>query len=298
MKILSIIPSLLFAVSAFSQTPVVNGGRLDHITNFPSSYIQPRNVDIWLPANYTPRKKYAVLFMHDGQMLFDSTHNWNHQEWMVDETMTSLLEQQRVRDCIVVGIANNGAYRHSEYYPEKTLALLPVNDRDSLIARDLKGKPQADAYLLFLVKELKPYIDQHYSTHTEAANTFIAGSSMGGLISMYAICEYPAVFGGAACLSTHWPGTLPAGKGAPAAAFLKYMSAHLPDPKTHRIYFDYGTATLDSLYKPYQLQADRILKKKGYSSRNWVTKEFIGDDHSEKSWSRRLGIPFYFLLGK
>ena len=65
---------------------------------------------------------------------------------------------------------------------------------------------QSDAYLKFLVTELKPFIDSTFSVATDRSNTFIAGSSMGGLISMYAVCEYPAVFGGAACLSTHWPG--------------------------------------------------------------------------------------------
>lgn len=289
---------LIISAIAYGQTPVVSGGRLERIVNFPSIHIQPRNVDIWLPSNYSSSKKYAVLYMHDGQMLFDSSSTWNHQEWKADETMAEGITLQKFQDCIIVAPWNNGAYRHSEYFPQKPISYMRAGFRDTLIQRDLKGNPQADKYLLFLVKELKPYIDSHFSTYADRAHTFVSGSSMGGLISLYAICEYPTVFGGAACLSTHWPGTLPVGKGECPAAFLKYMSTHLPNPKNHKIYFDYGSTTLDSLYKPYQLKADAIMKQKGYGPANWVTREFIGQDHSETAWSSRLHIPFYFLLKK
>ena len=298
MKYIAIAACLLFAHISKGQIPQVAGGRIDRINNFPSKNIQPRNVDICIPASYSPSKKYAVLYMHDGQMLFDSANNWNHQEWQADETMAKGIAENKWQECIIVGIWNNGAFRHSEYFPEKPIAYLPQAFRDTLIKKDLKGKPQSDNYLLFLVNELKPYVDSHYSTYTDAPHTFIAGSSMGGLISMYAICEYPAVFGGAACLSTHWPGTLPIGKGECPDAFLNYLTTHLPDPKNHKIYFDYGTATLDSFYKPFQLRADAIMKAKGYSSKNWITREFVGADHSERAWSQRLDIPFYFLLKK
>lgn len=298
MKYISVAFCLLFLQTAKGQLPQVAGGRIERISDFQSKYIQARNVDIWIPANYSASKKYAVLYMHDGQMLFDSSNNWNHQEWQADETMAKGIAQKKWQDCIIVGIWNNGMFRHSEYFPEKPIALLPQAFRDTLIKKDLKGKPQSDNYLQFLVTELKPYIDSHFSTYTDAAHTFIAGSSMGGLISMYAICEYPGVFGGAACLSTHWPGTLPVGKGECPDAFLTYLSKNLPNPKNHRIYFDYGTATLDSFYKPFQVRADAIMKERGYTSRNWITREFVGADHSEKSWSQRLDIPFYFLLKK
>jgi hypothetical protein len=79
---------------------------------------------------------------------------------------------------------------------------------------------------------------------------------------------------------------------------MDYLTAHLPPPRNHRIYFDFGSETLDSLYKPFQLQVDEIMKEKGYSSKNWMTKEFPGEDHSEKAWSTRLNIPVVFLMGK
>ena len=146
--------------------------------------------------------------------------------------------------------------------------------------------------------ELKPFIDSSFSVYTNQQNTFIGGSSRGGLISMYAICEYPEVFGGAGCLSTHWSGVYTNQRNMIPEIFYTYLSQHLPSPKTHKIYFDYGSLTLDSLYKPYQLKVDEIMKQKGYNSSNWITKEFPGENHSEKSWSKRLYIPILFLLKK
>jgi enterochelin esterase-like enzyme len=163
----------------------------------------------------------------------------------------------------------------------------------------LIGKgPVSDAYLRFLVFELKPYIDSHFSTKKDQPNTFIAGSSMGGLISMYAICEYPDTFGGAACLSTHWTGIFTADNNPIPAAFLNYLKTNLPSPKNHKLYFDHGDKTLDSLYKPYQLKADEIIKAAGYGKKDWISREFPGEDHSERSWYKRLDIPMLFLLKK
>ena len=121
---------------------------------------------------------------------------------------------------------------------------------------------------------------------------------MGGLISLYAICEYPDVFGGAACLSTHWPGIFTMNNNPLPGAFLRYVEQHLPDPASHKIYFDYGNKTLDSLYPPLQQKADRLMKQKGYNSSNWTTRFFAGADHSERSWAKRFSIPMLFLLGK
>jgi predicted alpha/beta superfamily hydrolase/uncharacterized iron-regulated protein len=278
-----------------TSAPKVNSGRLIHFKDFPSKYVQPRNVEVWLPENYNESKRYSVLYMHDGQMLFDSTTTWNRQEWQVDEHMSNLLNRKAIKDCIVVGVWNNGKYRHTEYFPQKALEYMPQATKDTLTRQLLEGKPQADNYLKFLVKELKPFVDSVFTTIPDKQNTFIAGSSMGGLISMYALCEYPEVFGGAACLSTHWIGNFQKNTDIPNA-FAQYIKTTLPSAADHKFYFDYGTAGLDSLYKPYQLKINSILAAKGYITKNHVTKEFRGDDHSEKSWNKRLDIPLLFLL--
>jgi len=291
--------------NSFSQEINVSSGSVKRFANFSSAYVDARNVEVWLPEGYSTKKKYAVLYMHDGQMLFDSASNWNKQEWGVDETIGRLIQQKKMKDCIVVAVWNTGSKRHADYFPQKPFESLPKQQQDSIYTAtatkdfSLFAVPvQSDRYLKFLVTELKPFIDKNFSTLKDRSNTFIAGSSMGGLISMYAICEYPAVFGGAACLSTHWPGLFTEKDNPVPEAFMNYLKYNLPEPGTHKFYFDYGTETLDSLYKPFQQQADSIMKARGFTGRNWVTKEFPGANHSETAWRKRLAIPVLFLLKK
>jgi len=298
--------SLFVNIVSSAQVPTVSNCSIIRLPYFKSKFVDARNIDVWLPNNYSPSKKYAVLYMQDGKGLFDSSIMWNKQEWGVDETMQRLIDSHQVIDCIVVGIWNAEKKRHLEYFPQKVFnALAKEEVKDILSVNRANGEAVfandtllADNYLKFLVQELKPFIDTSFSTNSAANNTFIAGSSMGALISMYAICEYPNVFGAAACLSTHWPGIFRVENNPIPDKILKYLAANLPESKNHKFYFDYGTATLDSLYKPFQLRADAIMKKKGYSSSNWVTKEFIGANHSEKAWSERLAVPLLFLLKK
>lgn len=281
----------------------LSSGKVERIHLFESQFVSPRNVDVWLPEGYSDAQKYAVLYMHDGQMLFDSTASWNKQEWGVDEAMTKLLEDGEIRNTIVVGIWNT-EYRHSEYFPQKPFESLPQPFRDSLLNTNghngtapLFQIPVAsDKYLRFIVEELKPFIDQKYSAYADRQHTFIAGSSMGGLISMYAICEYPAIFYGAACLSTHWPGIFDTLNNPIPVAFVKYLESHLPDAENHLIYFDYGTETLDALYEPYQALVDSVMERHHYDRTNWKTLKFEGENHSERAWNKRLSIPLHFLL--
>ncbi len=281
-------------------------GKLERLADFPSEFVSARNVDVWLPEGYSSEKEYAVLYMHDGQMLYDASATWNKQEWAVDEVMGQLIEDGKVRDCIVVGVWNPGRGRHADYFPLIPFRMLDIGLQDSLMHKVNRSEDEAlfaypvnsDNYLKFIVKELKPWIDQHYATKTDRDNTFVAGSSMGGLISWYAICQYPDVFGGAACLSTHWPGSFDAENNPIPDAFMSYLRRNLPDPKTHKIYFDYGTETLDALYEPYQKKADEVMRSRGYTEKNWITQKFEGADHSENAWKERLHIPFTFLLAK
>lgn len=294
---------LFISILVFSQTPNVSSGKLIEYPQFKSAFIGERMVRVWLPENYNPAQKYQVLYAHDGQMLWDAELTWNKQEWKLDENLSGLLKENKIKPTLVVAIDNAGKNRHAEYFPQKPFESLPAPKQDSLYAL-YRSKEQvlfndkiySDQYLKFLVEELKPFIDQNYSTYTDAAHTFILGSSMGGLISMYAECEYPEVFGGAICMSTHWPGIFASENNPIPAAFQNYLKNHLPNPKNHKFYFDYGTETLDKMYEPYQLEADQIMKSKNFKKRNWQTLKFKGEDHSEKSWSGRLSIPLEFML--
>lgn len=304
-KKIALLLVLFGSLTSAAQLPMLSSGTIQRFENFPSRYVDPRTVDVWLPDGYDARKKYAVLYLHDGQMLFDATTTWNRQEWGVDETVGRLLAEGKIRDCIVVGVWNNGAKRHSEYFPQKPYESLAPGQREAL-RHEMRHADQAlfaadiqsDNYLRFLVRELKPFVDKQFPTRKGRKHTFVAGSSMGGLVSLYAICEYPKVFGGAACLSTHWPGVFRVEDNPVPAAFLRYMEKHLPAPKMHRLYFDHGTTTLDALYPSLQEQADVVLRQKGFTDRHWVTRVFEGADHSENAWQARLDVPLLFLLGK
>lgn len=272
-------------------------GKVLRYENFSSEFVHARNIDVWLPDNYDKDKKYAVLYMHDGQMLFDASTTWNKQEWGVDEAISNLSKAHKIKDCIIVGIWNIPEYRHTDYFPKKPFLSLNKSSQDSILSLAksqnlMKEEIQSDNYLKFIVTELKPLIDYNFSTLPDRANTFVAGASMGGLISMYALTEYPDVFGGAACLSTHWIGTFSNQNNPIPNAFMRYMEENLPDSGTHKLYFDYGTRTLDSLYLPYQNRVTQILEEKGHKT----NRKFEGHDHSENSWKERLHVPLEFLL--
>lgn len=297
---------VLTSICVFAQNiPAVSSGKIERIENFNSKYVSNRNIDIWLPDGYSESKKYAVLYMHDGQMLFDASTTWNKQAWEVDEVVSKLISENAIEELIVVGIWNGDKTRHIDYFPQKPFESLPKSEQDSLYNANrsngssvFNGKVKSDDYLQFIVKELKPYIDKNFSVYKDRKHTYIAGSSMGGLISLYAICEYPTIFGGAACISTHWPGIFSLKNNPIPNAFYDYLTSNLPNPKNHRIYFDYGTATLDAMYEPLQLKIDEIMKSKGFDDTNWITKKFEGEEHSEKAWRKRLHVPIEFLLKK
>jgi predicted alpha/beta superfamily hydrolase len=268
--------------------PGVTGTVLRHAA-MPSQYVAARNVDVWLPPTYgkDPAKRYPVLYMHDGQNVFDPATSSHGVDWGVDEAMTRLIGAGEVREAIVVAVWSSPK-RREEYMPQRA-----VHGDVSFNVPGAEGAHRddiiSDRYLAFLVEELKPFIDASYRTLPDRADTYIMGSSMGGLVSQYAMSRYPDVYGGAGCVSTHWP----AGDGIA----LEDFAAHLPDPGTHKYYFDFGTATLDAGYEPYQRRADEMLRKAGYvEGRNWITRKFEGAEHSEKAWRLRVDEPLRFLL--
>ena len=160
-----------------------------HVSVLDSAFYIPqlnrtRRIWLYLPDDYSKTKKrFPVLYMHDGQNLFDEATS-GFGEWGVDECLDSLFRQGK-KECIVIGI-DNGAKRMNEYNPYE---FKPY------------GNGEGDKYVDFLVKTLKPYIDKSLRTLPDKKNTFIAGSSMGGLISLYAVMKYPTVFGGAGIFS-------------------------------------------------------------------------------------------------
>ena len=191
-----------------------------------------------------------------------------------------------------VGIFNIGARRALEYMPARPTIEISrrISQADQWIQDGYeKYGITSNQFLKFLVEELKPFIDNNYKTIRGRNGTFLAGASMGGLISAYALCEYPNIFSGAACLSTHWS--------ALDGVFIEYLKNNLPNSKSHKIYFDYGTLGLDSEYEPYQLIVDSIMAENGYRQNiNWITKKFINEDHNEDFWRARFHYPIKFFF--
>lgn len=268
-------------------------GTLKTIDDFPTRWVKPRRVDIWLPPEYKKNSKqlYNVLYMHDGQNLFIPDLSFTKTDWGIDEALVELQESGKIHPTIVVGIWNT-ALRVPEYMPEKPLKLIGSGEtKIQVLPFHAKESVISDRYLKFLVNDLKPYVDANFRTAPDRDHTSIMGSSMGGLISLYAVCEYPDVFGGAGCVSTHWP----IGRGV----MIKYMATALPKPGSHRFYFDYGTGKMDAGYEKYQAKVDVLMEKAGYQAGvDWLTRRYPGADHNEKSWRRRVHIPLEFLLRK
>ena len=279
-------------------------GRLEKYANFPSKLVAPRNVTLWLPEGYDPAgKPYSVLYMHDGQNLFEEATAYGGTSWGVAEALSRLTAANQVRPTVVVGVWNTPA-RLREYMPARVFGRLPAAYRER-VGSLYQGKPLSDAYLRFIVTELKPFIDRTYNVSRGARDTAIMGSSMGGLISLYALLEYPRVFGGAGCVSSHWPLLLPPDGQSLAAedvtavsgAFESYLRSALPRPGTHRLWFDHGDQTLDRLYAPFQARVDRVVAAAGWRrGRDWESKVYPGAAHNEASWRARLAEPLSFLL--
>lgn len=293
MKYLITLLQLLFCIGLLQgQTLQVSTGRLVRIENFPSHFVQSRNIDVWLPENYTLNKKYSVLYMQDGQMLFNPSPVNDNYEWRLDEVLDSLMQKASIEDCIVVGIWSVENYKMSEYFPEKIKQFLPTKYRKKMFSAHQDSMASSSAYLKFLAWELKPYIDKNFSVLVEKENTYIAGSGYGGLISIYTVCEFPEIFSSAASLSSLYnnPNELI------QKATLKYLKKHIPEPVDHKFYIDTWDEMPKEHYIKFQIKINEMFKKKKYSDANYFCMDYQQESPNELSWSNRIGIALKFLI--
>lgn len=241
---------------------------------FESKYLKhynPRKIWIYLPPDYyVSEKRYPVLYMHDGQNLFDEAESFAG-EWKVDETLENLYATKGQFGVIVVGIENAREFRIYEYSP--------------YINKEYSRGGEGELYINFIKDELKPYIDSAYRTIPE--KTGIMGSSLGGLISIYAGFKYPDIFKYVASLSgAFWFNP----------EIIEFINTSKSKPK--RIYLDYGLRESEDP-KKYVLQNLEIvntLKQKGYKKRNILVIEDPEGVHHESAWSRRFPEAVLFLF--
>lgn len=243
-----------------------------------------RDLLVYLPPSHGQvEKRFPVVYMHDGQNLFDRMTGFAGHEWEVDETMEALERILRL-EAIVVGIANAGESRSDEYSPFKDTEY---------------GGGQGDAYLRFIVETVKPLIDADFQTLPERASTGILGSSMGGLISLYAFFRYPETFGFVGSLS-------PAFWFADKAIFSYITTAPFNPGK---IYLDSGTAERSSeapdpklrglarcFCEDSRMMRDILLSKGYHEDYDLIYIQEQNGQHSEAVWARRLPFALRFLL--
>ena len=235
-----------------------------------------RRVWVYLPPDYaTSDKRYPVLYMHDGQNVFDDSTS-GFGEWGVDETMDSLFAAGDP-GAIVVAVDHGGQKRLDEYSPWRNARY---------------GGGEGDAYVDFLAQTLKPYIDRRYRTRTDRLSTAVAGSSMGGLISLYAILKYPEVFGRAGVFS-------------PALWFSEqnyaYARAARPPLPGTRIDFVVGVREGDTpeVYVHDQRRMIDTLAAAGYRVGVQVDSAVRADGtHQEWFWRREFPRVYLWLMGR
>jgi predicted alpha/beta superfamily hydrolase len=272
---------------------------IERHNDFASKFVGARHVDVWLPRDYeSSDKDYKVLYFHDGQNLFNPEWVYYTQtDWDIDTTLQRLIDEGQVDDTIVVGIWSSND-RISDYMPWDMYKAAPEEYREQ-ISRYMGQEPQSREYLQFIVEELKPFVDANYRTRIGRDDTLMMGSSMGALISLYGVIEYPDVFGGAAAVSTHWPSSMMLDNPEANEPVLAWLRESIPAPGNHRIYFDFGTAELDTDYEPHQQAVDEVMRELGYVEGSlWQTRKFEGAGHNEGAWQERAGVPLKFLLGK
>lgn len=295
--IIALIASLFTQMWGASPIQKADCGRIDRLTIFSPQLADSIDIDVWVPVTTDTEMRYPVIYMHDGQNLFDATTTWNGQSWEMDRAMCELINSGNSRPAIIVGIHSDPEKRVSQLMPQKAVCNAGL---DELMAEvKLKGQPvMGDAYADFVVNTLKPVIDSSYPVLPGLEDTSVMGSSMGGLMSLYLICEYPEVFGAAGCLSTHWYGSLEAGD-AFGNALMNYMREKLPSSDNYKIYFDHGTSTIDAYYGPWNTQALLIAQQKGYNyGVNLDSYVDSGAPHNEAAWAARVARPLTFLLSK
>lgn len=289
------------ALGAFGPLWAQDQGRFVDLGPVPARGITPPKVVVWLPPGYdATKRRYDVVYMHDGQNLFDPKRSNFNKVWAADKSALRLIGAGKVDPFIIVGIDHPGPDRGRQYFPAPMLDLVS-NDVRAELTKSGNGPILADAYLEFLTAELKPIIDQRFRTKPDRRHTAIAGSSMGGLISLYAISAYPQIFGVAGCVSTHWPlgnpGWDDAQRGSIFEAWRHFVAQILGKPKGRKIWFDHGTATLDAFYQTYQDVVDRALIDNGWKKgRDFQSTAYPGAAHEENAWAARLDDIFAWML--
>jgi len=245
---------------------------------FPSKFLSTRrDLAVWLPPGYhESAARYPVFYLQDGQNLFDPGTAFGGQDWRAGITADEMASRGEIEPVILVGIANTGVHRISEYTPTRD--------------RRLRKGGKAARYAQMLAREVKPFIDSEYRTRKAAPGAAVGGSSLGALVSLVAALEYPRVFGGVAMVSPSvwWDGRSILG------ALADFRSKLRP-----RIWLDIGTAEGRN---PAETVGDARLLRDTLLGLGWRCgadlhyEEIEGGTHSESAWGYRFGAVLGYLF--
>lgn len=271
---------------------------------FASRHVAARDVDVWMPPT-KPGQRLRVVYAHDGKNLFDAAASYSGVAWELDKAMLRLATAG-IEPAIVVAIAS-APDRSREYQAGGILPFLDKSTADA-IRHSCGGELKSDAYLRYVVEEIKPHIDSRFPTRPERDATFMLGASMGGLVSLEALRAYPNVFCGAGCLSAHTlllgpsagdPGYRPPETAGDRieAALRVYAAQAFPKADGRRIWIDRGTEDLDAFYGRFQDAFVDGLQRRGYVlGRHLESRVYERTAHHEKFWASRAEQVLRFLL--
>jgi predicted alpha/beta superfamily hydrolase len=247
-------------------------GNIEYHRNLSYPNLQSRDLIVWLPPDYnTTETRYPVLYMHDGQNLFDPATSSFGIDWQIDEILDSLIRHDIIPPIIVVGI-NNTTDRMREYLPGE------------------KG----DMYQHFVIKKVKPLIDSLYRTKPDQEFTFTGGSSAGGSLSFMLLWEHPEIFSAAICMS-------PAFKEPGEKERWNYIKIVDQSQKRDniQIYIDLGGKGIDYILQEGVSEMVNALIKKGYKMEDNLL--YLLDheaEHTESAWTERFPKAIKFILDK
>jgi len=250
-----------------------------------------RELRVYLPPDYDSTAHYPVLYMHDGQNLFDTlaTHAF---EWRIDESLDSMIRGGLIEPLIVVGIPHGAEFRRSEYVPEDVLDRLDDSVRAEFMQLIVHA-PRSREYLDYLIGTVIPSVDSRYATDT--TRRYIGGSSTGAIGALAVALATPERFDGVLCFSTHWSGLFHQNDAIPQA-YLTDLAEKLPAPGVLRFYFDHGDEGLDSLYAPHQSRVDSLFHARGYAATSYRSLSFPHSAHNEQAWAQRFPAALQWML--
>ncbi len=292
------------APEGWEALPAPSGrGQLYVHRDFASRHLPSRDLYVWAPDGVDAAARLPVLYMQDGQNLFDAKLVPFGVAWEADASVSRLADAGRIKPTLIVGVACTSD-RFAEYAPAMILDRLPASALQAVTSA-WPGAPRSAAYARMLVEEIKPLVDASFPTLADRENTSVAGSSMGAVVAAELLARHPDVFAGAALLSAHFS-LLPVTEAEVLPehfsedvthAVGQFALEHMPRDQSHRLWLDRSTLSIDRFYPPSHAAFVRALEALGYvQGEDLSVRIYSGVGHDEGAWRERLDEALTFLL--